>query len=92
MGGGPRDFPGRYLSGSPFQMLPLNVPQRHITGRNDDIVPSRQVSPHNYEAQSADDDSELIVVSDAGHYEVVWPGTPAWEQVEAAIVSLIGKQ
>ena len=92
MGGGPRDFPGRYLSGSPFQMLPLNVPQRHITGRNDDIVPPRQVSRHNYEAQSADDDSELIVVPDAGHYEVVWPGTPAWEQVETAIISLVGKQ
>ncbi|MCH7823245.1 MAG: alpha/beta hydrolase [Acidobacteria bacterium] len=89
MGGGPREVPERYLAGSPFQMLPLNVPQRHITGRDDRIVPPRQVSAYNYEAQAADD-SEMIIVPDAGHWEVVWPGTPAWDQVEATVLSLIG--
>jgi acetyl esterase/lipase len=92
MGGGPRDVPGRYLAGSPFQMLPLDVPQRHITGSNDEIVPLRQVSRYNYEAQSAGDDSELIVVPAAGHYEVVWPGTAAWKQVEMAVKSLLSEQ
>ncbi|MGD8328656.1 MAG: alpha/beta hydrolase [Acidobacteriota bacterium] len=90
MGGGPREVPERYIAGSPFQMLPLNVAQIHITGRNDDIVPPRQVSAYNYESQSAGDDSTLIVVPDAGHYEVVWPGTPAWEQVEEAVRGLLG--
>lgn len=90
MGGGPRDVPGRYLAGSPFQMLPLHVRQIHITGRNDDIVPSRQVSAYNYESQSAGDDSQLIVVPDAGHYEVVWPESAAWQQVEQAIRTLLG--
>ena len=71
-------------------MLPLNVPQIHITGRNDDIVPFRQVSPYNYESQSAGDDSRLIVVPDAGHYEVVWPGTAAWDRVEESIRTLLG--
>ena len=89
MGGGPRDFPERYLAGSPFQMLPLNVRQRHITGRDDRIVPPRQVSAYNYEAQAADD-SEMIVVPDAGHWDVVWPGTPAWDRVEAAVLLLSG--
>ena len=70
-------------------MLPLMVPQIHITGRNDEIVSFRQVSPYNYESQSAGDSSQLIVVPDAGHYEVVWPGTPAWERVEAAVRSLL---
>ncbi len=90
MGGGPRDVPGRYLAGSPFQMLPLNVAQIHITGRNDDIVPFRQVSRYNYESQSAGDDSQLIIVPDAGHYEVVWPGTEAWERVEEAVRTMLG--
>ena len=90
MGGGPRDVPDRYLAGSPFQMLPLNVVQRHITGRNDNIVPFRQVSAYNYEAQSAGDDSQMTVVPDAGHYEVVWPGTDAWAQVEETVRSLLG--
>ena len=90
MGGGPREVPDRYLAGSPFQMLPLNVAQRHITGRNDDIVPFRQVSPYNYESQSAGDDSVLTVVPNAGHYEVVWPGTEAWARVEEAIRELLG--
>jgi pimeloyl-ACP methyl ester carboxylesterase len=65
------------------------VAQIHITGRNDDIVPFRQVSAYNYESQSAGDDSRLIVVPDAGHYEVVWPGTPAWAQVEEAVRALL---
>ncbi len=90
MGGGPRQVPDRYLHGSPFQMLPLNVAQIHITGRNDDIVPFRQVSRYNYESQSAGDDSQLIVVDDAGHYEVVWPGTEAWARVEEAVRTLLG--
>jgi len=90
MGGGPREVPDHYIAGSPFQMLPLNVPQIHITGRDDEIVPFRQVSPYNYESQSAGDDSELIVVPDAGHYEVVWPGTAAWERVEEAVRSMLG--
>ena len=90
MGGGPRQVPDRYLNGSPFQMLPLNVAQIHITGRNDDIVPFRQVSRYNYESQSAGDDSQLIVVDDAGHYEVVWPGTEAWARVEEAVRTMLG--
>jgi acetyl esterase/lipase len=90
MGGGPREVPDRYIAGSPFQMLPLMVPQIHITGRNDAIVPPRQVSGYNYESQSAGDSSQLIVVPDAGHYEVVWPGTPAWERVEEAVRTLLG--
>jgi len=90
MGGGPRQVPDRYLHGSPFQMLPLNVAQIHITGRNDDIVPFRQVSRYNYESQSAGDDSQLIVVDDAGHYEVVWPGTEAWARVEEAVRTMLG--
>ena len=91
MGGGPREFPERYLAGSPFQMLPLNVPQRHITGREDLIVPPRQVQAYNYEAQAADD-SEMIVVPDAGHWDVVWPESPAWQPVEAAVLALLGIQ
>ena len=90
MGGGPREVPDRYRAGSPFQMLPLNVAQRHITGRNDEIVPREHVSPYNYESQSAGDNSHTIFVPDAGHYEVVWPASAAWEAVEAAIRELLG--
>lgn len=90
MGGGPREVPDHYIAGSPFQMLPLNVQQIHITGRDDETVPFRQVSPYNYESQSAGDSSQLVVVPDAGHFEVVWPGTPAWERVEEAVRSLLG--
>jgi len=45
---------------------------------------------YNYESQSAGDDSQLIEVPDAGHYEGVWPGTPAWAQVEEAVRALLG--
>jgi acetyl esterase/lipase len=90
MGGSPGEVPDRYIAASPFQMLPLNVRQVHITGRSDDIAPFRQVSAYNYESQSAGDSSQLIVVSGAGHYEVVWPGTDAWSQVEQAVRSMLG--
>ena len=92
MGGGPREVPDRYLAGSPFQMLPLNVRQLHITGRNDDIASFRQVAPYNYEAQSAGDVSDMMVLPDTGHYEVVWPGSDAWTRVEGAVRNLLGMQ
>jgi len=89
MGGGPRDVPERYLAGSPFQMLPLDIQQRLITGRLDQTVPPRQVAAYNYEAQAVDD-SELIVVPRSGHFEVMWPGTDAWTIVEREIFALLG--
>ena len=92
MGGGPRDVPARYRAGSPFQLLPLNVPQRHITGREDGAVPPAQVRAYNYESQSAGDDSQMIVLPDAGHWEVVWPGSAAWPVVEENVLALLGAQ
>ena len=90
MGGGPREVPDRYRAGSPFQLLPLEVAQRHITGRDDQAVPPDQVRLYNYESQSAGDDSELIVVPNAAHFEVVWPESDAWPIVEEAVLSLLG--
>ena len=90
MGGGPRDVPARYRAGSPFQLLPLEVAQRHITGRDDPIAPPAQVRAYNYESQSAGDDSELIIVPNAAHHEVVWPESDAWPVVTEAILSLLG--
>ena len=89
MGGAPEDVPERYLAGSPFQMLPLDVTQRHITGQYDMAVPWQQVSLYNYEASQVDD-SELIVVPNAGHFEVMWPGTDAWPIAKREVLALLG--
>ena len=89
MGGAPDEVPERYLAGSPFQMLPLDVTQRHITGQYDMVVPRQQVNLYNYEASQVDD-SELIVAPNAGHFEVMWPGTEAWAIVEREVFALLG--
>ena len=52
-------------------------------------VPRQQVSLYNYEASQVDD-SELIVVPNAGHFEVMWPGTDAWAIAEREVLALLG--
>jgi hypothetical protein len=46
-----------------------------------------------YEAAGhrADDDVVLIVAPDAGHFEPIAPGTPAWGLVRDAVTELISR-
>ena len=83
MGGLADERPDRYASGSPRRLLPLGVPQFHICGTQDVLVPIDHVRGFVQHASEAGDDAWLTEVPDAGHCEIVTAGSSAWPTVEA---------
>jgi acetyl esterase/lipase len=85
MGGMPAEVPDRYAQASPTLLLPLKVPQRLVQGAQDPIVPVEQAKAYASRARSKGDAAELVLLSDAGHFDLVAPQSPAWRSVLAAI-------
>lgn len=84
LGGTHAQHPERFRAASPVELLPFGVPQRHIVGRHDTIVPVDYLE--HYVARAAKhDDATLTVIEDAGHFEPVMPGSIAWRTVRKAL-------
>lgn len=87
MGGDNQTVPEHYQVGSPHALLPLGVPQTHIIGEHDaafmDTVKSYVTA-----AQKAGDEVELMIPSNAGHFELVSVASETWQIVRDAIVTL----
>jgi acetyl esterase/lipase len=91
LGGSPQDLPDRYRSASPIELVPLGVPQRVLHGDNDDVVPSEISRRYVAAAKQSGDDSKLIEVAEAGHFELIDPRSSAWPAVKEAVLELVNK-
>lgn len=91
IGGLPEDLPERYRQASPLQMGPLGVRQVLINGVEDPIVPLSHVRPYFKTVKAKGDPVKLVPVKQAGHFEVIAPGSVAWPKIERAIRKLIRK-
>jgi acetyl esterase/lipase len=91
LGGLPEEQPLRYAEASPLQNVPLGTPQILISGAEDPIVPLTHVERYYKAARRAGDEVELVTVKKAGHFEVIAPGSIAWESVEEAVERLLNR-
>ena len=91
MEGMPEEQPERYADASPTTLLPLRIPSRLIQGALDPIVPVSQSQQFAEQAKAKGDDARLILVEQAGHFDVVAPHAAAYEQVERAVQELLKK-
>jgi acetyl esterase/lipase len=89
LGGSPRDLPDRYRSASPIELVPLGVAQRVLHGTNDDIVPLEISRRYVAAAKKSGDDSKLIEVAGAGHFELIDPRSSAWPVVKEVVLELV---
>ncbi len=89
MGGTRAEVPDRYAQGSPLELLPLGVPQILIQGSRDQIVPVESVRDYYEAARKSGDKADLVILQEAGHFEVVMPTTFAWPEVRKAIAASI---
>ncbi len=90
LGGTPEQVATRYDECSPFDLLPLGVPQAMIHGTRDDIVPFEISTGYVERARSLGDDAQLISLEGCGHFEVIDPSAAAWRDVAQAARTLIG--
>lgn len=88
--GTPAERPLRYALASPQAQLPLGVPQRLLIGAKDPIVPPALVAAYVAAARAAGDDVTLTQIPEAGHFELIVPGTAAWRVVETAVAQTLG--
>jgi acetyl esterase/lipase len=88
MGGGPARFPQRYLAADPAALLPLGCPVRLVHGSLDDAVPSAMSRGYAALGRAAGDDTRLVELPGASHFDVIDPLSPAWPQVMAAFNDL----
>ena len=91
LGGLPEVLPRRYREASPLALVPLGVPQVLITGEEDRIVPLDHIIPYVGKAERNGDDITSVPIPDAGHFEVIAPGSAAWKEVEKAVKRLSGR-
>ncbi|MDX1479242.1 MAG: alpha/beta hydrolase [Saprospiraceae bacterium] len=89
VGGTPEELPDRYAEGSPITYLPLGVPQILVNGESDNIVTLDDITPYFERAQQRGEEIELVTVPNAGHFEVITPGSIAWPAVVDAFNTLL---
>ena len=85
LGGAPEAVPTRYDDASPAALLPLGVPQRHLVGVLDSIVPPDYLAAYVAAARATGDDASLEILPGAGHFELVAPASHAWPALRAAL-------
>jgi acetyl esterase/lipase len=74
-----------YADTSPARMLPTGVPVVMVHGVYDHVMPPFTGREYVAEATKAGDRAELVVIPDAGHFDLVIPTTPAWRIVAEVI-------
>jgi acetyl esterase/lipase len=89
MGGTPAAVPERYAQASAIELLPLGVPQLFVIGDHEDFVPRPLAEAYVRAAMNAGDSVRLMVLPNAGHFEIASPRAATWPRLEAAIRSLL---
>jgi len=89
LGGAPEAVPMRYAEASPAALLPLGVPQRHLVGVHDSIVPPDYLEAYVAAARAAGDDASLELLPGVGHFELVAPASHTWAALRAALIDLM---
>lgn len=86
MGLSPEEDPDRYRDASPIALLPLGVPQVLIHGTEDNRVPIEQSRAYRNRAQELGDPIQLIELQGVDHFQIITPGTSAWDTVASALL------
>lgn len=88
MGGTAAEYPERYAQASPQQMRLGAVPSRLVQGAKDPIVPVSQAENFAKKAIAASADSKVILLPEAGHFDLVAPQAPFWPQILQTVTSV----
>jgi len=88
LGGSPEQFPERYTAASPFDLLPLGLPQILVHGKDDVGVPVAMSQGYHRRAIELADPARLVELSDTGHFELINPRSKQWPQIVEIVTAL----
>jgi pimeloyl-ACP methyl ester carboxylesterase len=90
LGAPPDAAPDRYDAASPYDLLPLGLPQILIHGTEDESVPFAIAERYAAAARTAGDDARLITLEGVDHFDPVDPRAAVWPAIPEAVGSLLG--
>ncbi len=85
MGGSSDEYPQRYKQGSPHHLSLAGIPQIHLLGELDPIVPLDYLQTTLSHQQDA---YTLEIIHDIGHFEMVMPETVSWAYIKRSLETL----
>jgi acetyl esterase/lipase len=89
LGGTPVQAADHYREADPMK-LAIRAPQWMVHGAEDDIVPVAFSRDYVGAKQKMKENTRLVEIAGAGHFEVVDPRAAAWKDVERAVVEAVG--
>jgi acetyl esterase/lipase len=89
LGGTPAAVPERYAHASAMSLVPLGIPQVLLIGDHEEFVPRPLAEAYVRSAREAGDPARLVVLADAGHFDIASPRAATWPRVASAIRSLL---
>ncbi|WP_227006267.1 alpha/beta hydrolase family protein [Rufibacter latericius] len=92
MAGLPAAVPQRYAETTPSPALALKIPVRMIQGARDPIVPVSQAQNFVNHSSSRKNNAKVVLLPQAGHFDLVAPISPVWPTIEQAVRELLIKQ
>lgn len=89
LGGTPDAVPEHYREADPMELKIPQARQWLIHGTDDDTVPV-EFSRNYVEQKKSSESVQLIEITRCGHFELIDPGSAAFKQVTAAVLSALG--
>jgi acetyl esterase/lipase len=81
--------PDPFADTSPAELLPTGTKVVMVHGVYDHVFPPYTGRAYAEKVAAASDPVEVVIIPDAGHFDTVMTGTPAWNIVSARIVAEI---
>jgi acetyl esterase/lipase len=82
----------RYAEASPYELLPLNIRQVLIAGEFDKAAPIEMMLNYLDAALKLGDAINLISIKGCGHFDLIAPGSKAFDIVQAQILEIMQLQ
>jgi len=92
LGGAPDAVPEHYAQASPITLVPTGILQVLLIGDHEDFVPRALNEAYLRTATEAGDSVRLLVVPDAGHFDIASPRAGTWSRVSGVIRNLLDGQ
>ena len=89
IGGSPNQWPERYSEASPIELLPMEIKQVLIHGRDDDTVPIIQSERFVQRACAVGDKASLVPLDRVGHFELIDPESESWDAVAGSTLEVL---
>jgi acetyl esterase/lipase len=85
LGGTPTEVPDHYREADPMK-LAIRIPQYLVYGTLDDVVPPVLAEDYVSFKRKTREDVRPVEIAGAGHFEIIDPRTPAWREVQKAVL------